>query len=757
MDKFAPFIQSANALASKSRVRALPLRWHLSLFGFLIILPLLLIGVLLAFLYVQAEQQRYHDEAFAIVRDASRSIDQELDRYGVALRVLSQSAVLAQGDFERFYSLAQQLTAILPDTAIALRRPDGQTILTTNFPWRTALPNVSDKQLIAADHKAFTDRKLAISDMFVGLSQKTYVALVQPVILNGKVEYLLSLAVSTKNLSQILSSQIRSSEWLIGLVDNNDRIIGRNWEPEKYIGQKASEAFIQNTRGESGIFIATSLEGIQVYDVYIRSPLTGWRIGAGILLPLFQAPARHSFYAMVAMVAAGLLCSLAFAYFYAGKLLRPVEALESLSKPSKQNVQRVAESGIKEFDAVATTLASAFSELDNRGRQLRDNEARISADLQDMMRLHQLSEQLLQKDAEFKNCLCEIIDTAIVITDADKGNIQLLDQNSETLVIAAQRGFDDAFLKFFAKVSDGAAACGAAMQSGQRVVVEDVLTSEIFVGQPSQTALTDAGVRAVISSPLTSSGGTLLGMISTHFNKPHRLEERRLRLLDLLSRQAADYLQRRQAEEIQAMLSREVQHRSNNLLAIVQSLAHRSLTSYATVDEARTALEGRLEALARANRQLSKSDWAGVGLRELVRAELEPFADRTLIKGSDFTISSQHAQSFSLALHELATNAVKYGSLSNSAGTVEIYWTVDHVGASGLLKFRWREKSGPSVVMPARQGFGSSLLKTAFPDIRLEYAAEGLMCEIDVVLGKAEIESTDAQTIKVSGNLAATG
>ncbi|HEX5244074.1 MAG TPA: sensor histidine kinase [Tepidisphaeraceae bacterium] len=757
MDRFAPFIRAANAAAPKSRLRALPLRWHLSLFGLLIVLPLVLIWVLLAFLYVQAEQQRYHDEAFAIVRDASRSIDQELDRYAVALRVLSQSAVLAQGDFERFYNLAQQLTSILPDTAIALRRPDGQTILNTNFPWGTALPNVSDKLLIAADHKALTDRALAISDMFVGVSQKTYVALVQPVILNGKVEYLLSLAVSTNKLSQILSSQVRSSEWLIGLVDNNDRIIGRNWEPEKYIGQKASEAFIQNTRGESGIFIATSLEGVQVYDVYIRSPLTGWRIGAGILLPLFQAPVRHSFYAMVAMVAAGLFCSLAFAYFYAGKLLRPVAALESLSKLSATDIQRPQESGIKEFDAVTTTLTAAFSELDNRGRQLRDNEARISADLQDMMRLHRLGEQLLQNDAEFKKCLLEIIDTAIVITNADKGNIQLFDRTSGGLVISAQRGFDDAFLKFFAKVSDDAAACAAAMRSGQRVIVEDVLASEIFAGQSSQAALITADVRAVISSPLVSSAGALLGMISTHFSNPNRPDDRQLRLLDLLARQAADYLERKQAEQIQATLSREVQHRSSNLLSIVQSLAHRSLTSYATIEEARTAFEGRLESLARANRQLSNSHWAGVGLRQLVQAELEPFADRTTIEGADLTISSQHAQSFSLALHELATNAVKYGSLSNRAGNVEIHWTVDQRASNDLLKFRWQEKNGPAVVMPAHQGFGTSLLKTAFPDIRLDYSAGGVICEIDVVLGKEETESADVQAATVPGDLAATG
>jgi two-component sensor histidine kinase len=748
VDKLSPLIQAANSSTAKSKLRAFPLRWHLSVLGLLIILPLLFMGALVAFRYVQAEQQRYHDEAFAIVRDAAQSIDQELNRYVVALQILAQSTDLAQGDFEHFYNAAKQLSSILPDTAIVLRRTDGQTIFDTNFPWGSSLPGLSEQTFIAAEKKSLTNRTMVISDLFVGISHNTYVTVVQPVILNGEVAYLLSLGISAKALSQILSSQVRSPNWLIGLVDNNDRIIGRNWEPEKYIGQKASAQFIQNTQQESGTFVVPTLEGVPVYDVYVRSRLTGWRIGAGIPVSLFEAPARRSLYGMTTIIAAGLICSLSLGYVYAGRLLRPVKALLNLSNPSGQVVQAPPASGIKEFDAVAGTLAAAFSELNNRGGRLQENEARIGADLQDMTLLHRLSDQLLANSTEIKKCLEEILETAIIISGADKGNIQLLDQNSGVLVIAAQRGFDEAFLKFFAKVSDGDTACGAAMSSGQRVVVEDVLTSEIFVGQPAQTVLTDAGVRAVISSPLMSSTGTLLGMISTYCSKPHRPDERQLRLMDLLSRQSADYLERKRSEEIRDTLSREVQHRSNNLLAVVQALANRSLTSYATTEEARTAFEGRLQALARSNRQLSKSDWSRMSLRELVQVELEPFKDRTLIEGSDLAISSQHAQSFSLALHELTTNAVKYGALSNGVGSVAIFWTVDHGGADGLLKFRWREKGGPAVAMPAREGFGTSLLKAVFPNLRVEYTVEGLICEIDIVLGKAEIETANALSAK---------
>src|SRR5215469_3624951 len=107
------------------------------------------------------------------------------------------------------------------------------------------------------------------------------------------------------------------------------------------------------------------------------------------------------------------------------------------------------------------------------------------------------------------------------LTGADKGNIQLPDVVSGSLVIAAQRGFYEPFLNFFASVRHGdAATCGTAFDSGKRIVVEDVKESEIFAGRPALDILIKAGVRAVYSTPLTSSAGQILGMISTHFERP---------------------------------------------------------------------------------------------------------------------------------------------------------------------------------------------------------------------------------------------
>src|SRR5262249_37035151 len=143
---------------------------------------------------------------------------------------------------------------------------------------------------------------------------------------------------------------------------------------------------------------------------------------------------------------------------------------------------------------------------------------------------------------------------------------------SDSLVIKVHRGFAKPFLDFFSHVREENSACGASMLSGERVVVEDVTRSDLFAGKASLDVLLAAGVRAVQSTPLVSSTGQVPGMISTHFASHTRPSERELRLMDLLARQAADYLERKQAEDHQLLLTREVDHRAKNLLAVVQSI-----------------------------------------------------------------------------------------------------------------------------------------------------------------------------------------
>ena len=190
-----------------------------------------------------------------------------------------------------------------------------------------------------------------------------------------------------------------------------------------------------------------------------------------------------------------------------------------------------------------------------RTKELRESEGRLfrilehsAADLKAMRRLNEIGTRCAREGNDRDGSLQEILRVAIEISGADKGNIQLVDPVSGLLNLTTESGFDPSFIDYFSN-GHQPAACDVALETQQRVIVEDVRQSALFVGSPSLKVMKDAGVRAVQSTPLVSSAGNVLGVISTHFSDTRRPTEQELRLMDLLARQAADYLERKRVEE----------------------------------------------------------------------------------------------------------------------------------------------------------------------------------------------------------------
>jgi PAS domain S-box-containing protein len=244
--------------------------------------------------------------------------------------------------------------------------------------------------------------------------------------------------------------------------------------------------------------------------------------------------------------------------------------------------------------------------------------ARLLLDKEAMSKLYEIGRMCAQSEAEAPEILSAVLDTAIWVTSADKGNVQLYDEDSKTLSIAAQRGFSRAFLEFFAEVdASEASACSGALASGKRVEVRDVENSPIFRDAASLRVMLQAGARAVQSTPLVSSTGTVLGMVSTHFAAPRELNERERRLLDLLARQAADYIERKRGEqqrsellEIAERARREAETANRNKDEFLAMLGHelrnplsaiRNAIAAATLDETQ-----RTRALEIAHRQTAQ-------------------------------------------------------------------------------------------------------------------------------------------------------
>jgi two-component sensor histidine kinase/PAS domain-containing protein len=198
---------------------------------------------------------------------------------------------------------------------------------------------------------------------------------------------------------------------------------------------------------------------------------------------------------------------------------------------------------------------------------------------------------------------------------------------------------------------------------------------------------------------------------------------------------ATDITERKAAEAHQRFLLQELSHRSKNLLTVVQSIANQSLRNSKDQKDFQNRFNGRLSGLAASNDLLARGDWRGSSLRELIEFQLAPFIDLSSsqleIRGPEVTLSADASQAIGLALHELATNAVKYGALSSSQGRLSVSWAVNQPPSAGGLRLDWRERGGPLVVHPKDKGFGHVVIKNMIEQavrgsVELHFAEEGL-------------------------------
>lgn len=206
-----------------------------------------------------------------------------------------------------------------------------------------------------------------------------------------------------------------------------------------------------------------------------------------------------------------------------------------------------------------------------------------------------------------------------------------------------------------------------------------------------------------------------------------------------------DVTERKQAEERQALLRRELSHRVKNILAVVQSVALLTGRRAESLDAFLQGFQGRLQALAGANELLVRSGWQAADLDEVVRHALLPHGlgaeGRFELHVAPVPVAGSLTQDVALALHELATNAAKYGALSVPGGRVVVEAGPVAGRGGAMLRLVWREQGGPPVQAPARQGFGARLLSQLFAQhggtVAMDWRAEGLVCHIELPLDAA--------------------
>ena len=502
--------------------------------------------------------------------------------------------------------------------------------------------------------------------------------------------------------------------------------------------------------------------------------------------------------------------------------------------------------------------------LDGRRAEeaLREIQTQLESELAATLQLQKISTQLIHA-SDVEVLYEKILDAAVAIMCSDFASMQMFYPERGELRLLANRGFNQKAAASFEWVRPGSGtSCSIALATGHRSIVPDIELNDIMVGSEDLEICRQTGIRAMQSTPLVSRDGSLLGMISTHWRRPHEPSERDLRLLDVLARQAADLIERKQAEltdqrlaaivdsshdaivskdlnglirtwnrgaerlfgyaasemigssitmlipldrhheevrildrirrservepyetlrkrsdgslvdvsisvsplrnaagevigaskiarditerkraeEQQRVLHAELDHRVKNILASVSAVVAHTKDASSSMDDFVAALDSRIQSMASTHELLSSSRWQGIPLQELLRRELAPYTSNsnTCIKGPEVILCAEAAQTTALALHELTTNAAKYGALSERNGQISVRWHRAPNGQEpGPLVIEWLETGGPSVAVPSRSGYGSSVITELVPYelggiARLLFSPEGVRCRLEI-------------------------
>lgn len=442
-----------------------------------------------------------------------------------------------------------------------------------------------------------------------------------------------------------------SKSWVAAVVDQNGMFVARSLDAERKVGTAARPelALASHQAATTGTFENVTLEGTHVINSFERSRLTEWTSVVAVAKTELAAPFRRALISIVLGGLGALGLSISAASIMAASIAKPVANLSRYATALAQGQKVEPEkSNITEIENVRSSLDSAM-----------EKSARLNA--------------LIASSGD-----------AIIGVD-HSGKIQAWNMGAEAL---------------FGYLADDI------IGKPKSILVPEDLRSEFDAQRPKILAGEVVRAESVrlnrdgrridvefVDAPIKDSFGATTGYSTI--------------IRDISERTAA--LEHRQ------LILRELGHRTKNQLAIIQSIAHQTQRNSTSLNSFITAFNGRIQGLAASHDILAKQQWQAIPISELVKSQVAILVNETdnsiVISGPDIALTAIHAEALGLALHELTTNATKYGALSVAQGRVKIQWHITNVSGPAQIFFEWQEAGGPMIKKPpARQGFGTRVL-----------------------------------------------
>jgi PAS domain S-box-containing protein len=672
-------------------------------------LPTILVAAAGFYSNYRAEQQAIDLRMTETARASSLSLDREIDKSVLALQILAQSPALAEGNIEGFYRQAKG-AALAEPSWIALFEVGGRNLFNTRMPYGIGLPNSNRPDVL---RQVQDSRRPHVSDLYTGsLTGQRLITIDVPVVLDETVAYVLSLAISPDAFQTMIRDLKIADGWNAAVLDRSKRIVARSRSPERFVGQPASP-YVQDALAASpeGQLRSVTLDGIPVRTYFSQSPAYGWSFVISIPeAELAKSVQRSVFWLMIlaGVIPGGLVLVALISRAIAKPVDQLVAAAQALGRG--EGVTAPATTQILEFDTIRRALTDASTELRKHEQDREDALARM-AESEARLRLALNAGHF--GSWEFTPS------TGVFLT-------------SPTCRANFGREPDEPFT--YADLVSSIHPDDRAMQAE---AVAQAVANRTDLHVEYRTIWPDGSEHWIRVSGRTRIGPDgQLSMVGVS----QEITERKL------------------AEERQGLLLRELNHRVKNTLATVQSVASLTRRSAQNTDPtAWDAFMARLHGLAKTNDLLTSTHWQGALLEDVLKSELDPYQDvmrqRIRLRGPQVNLQPSAVLALGLAIHEMATNAVKYGSLSVPEGKVHVMWAVAAGTSAPALLIEWVESGGPPVRKPERQGFGTKLIQRGLAqqlggEIKLDFAPAGIRCVITFPITILAPDAGDADDVR---------